>query len=310
MTRLKSPLYVSLYMLAVLIAVMFILPLPASALDIASLKTERHVLVPGTNASFAPAPGLVLASEFSGFESKNRGIEVIVAFLDGHIRGIEEGFTEASFTSLGMNLMAKGTFTIDSRHAVLYKVLHDDGNMRWGKWVMLAENGPGTLVVNAVFVSGDTNAAVELEQMLKGVYMETFAAAAVPAMPEEAGPVEPSREEAAQSDEIAPEVVPGDDGSDTVSPATSLPANNADDDPDGFDRREALSILAREAPSSPDVTPHEERAQPAEPDDGEPEIRGAARIITEDGVIYAGDSSAAEETGLEDTAGDMASAEE
>jgi len=291
LTRLKSSLFVPLYMFAALLGILFILPPPASALDITSQKTERHVLVPGTNAFFAPASGLVLASEFGGFESKNRRIEVIVAYLDGPISGIEAGFTEASFESLGMNLLAKGDFTIDSRRAVLYKVLHDDGNMRWGKWVMLAENGPGTLVVNAVFVSGDADAAVQLEQMLKGVYMEPAGAAAVAAT----SPNEPARREVTHSSGIPPDALRG----------ANLPAGNANsinEGQDGFDRMEALSILARDVTSSPDATPQEERGQSAEPAGAEQERSGSARIITEDGVIYVGDSAAAEGTDLEEAA--------
>ena len=275
MTRLKSRFPVSAFLFVALSVIFFILPPQASALDITSQKTDRHVLVPGTNAFFAPSPNLVLASEFSGFESKNRRIDVIVAFLDGPIRSIEEGFTEDSFASLGMNLMAKGEFTIDSRRAILYKVMHDDGNMRWGKWIMLAENGPGTLVVNAVFVSGDTEASLELEQMLKGVYMDPVAASA----------------------ERPAYVSPGGNSSDP-SPVAGSPANN--NERDNFDRSEAISILARDVTSSPNAASADEREQPTqenntenETDNAEPERRGSARIITEDGVIYADDSTTA-----------------
>ena len=275
MPRPKLPIIVSLYILTVLIAILTVAPLSASALEIVSERTERHVLVPGTNAFFAPAPGLVLASDFSGFESRNRNIEVIVVFLDGPISSIEEGFTEASFASLGMNLLGKGDFMIDERRAVLYKILHEDGGARWGKWVMLAENGSGTLVVNAVFVSGDTEASLETEQMLKGVYMEPVTVAAA---------------------------------RDTSPPAGSAgAASQAENGQISFDRDEALSMLAREVAASTNVTSNDERPRPASDDTSEsesgdapaaqPERRGSARIITEDGVIYAGDASAADSGG-------------
>ena len=174
--RPRSTAPILLFLFAALIAALTLSSLPAQALDITSERTDNHVMVPGANAYFAPAPGLVRATSFTGFESRNRRIEVIAAHLDGPISSIEEGFTEDSFASLGMELLAKGEFTIDERRAVLYKVLHNDGNFRWGKWVMLADSGVGTLVVNAVFVSGDAEASVDLEQMLKGVYIETATA--------------------------------------------------------------------------------------------------------------------------------------
>lgn len=269
MTRLKFAIF------AALAVIHFVMPVPASALDITSQKTERHVLVPGTNAYFAAAPGLVLASDFTGFESKNRRIEVIVAYLDGPIESIEGGFSEASFTSFGMELLGKGELTIDTRRAVLYKILHDDGNIKWGKWVMLAEDGPGTLVVNAAFVSGDTDASMELEQMLKGVYMEPVITAAKEPAPSQIS-----------SDDAAGRVAAGDVPSPGSADVSSKPQRG--DGEVSFDRQEAIAILAKEVGMSQntgeDTTERDTSAD-------KPERRGAVRIITEDGVVLIGDAA-------------------
>lgn len=291
-----------------MICIMLIPPLPVSALEIISKKTEKHVLVPGTNACFAPASGLVAASEFSGFESKNRKIEVIVVYLDGPLNSIEEGFTEASFASLGMNMLSKGGFTIDSRRAVLYKVLHDDGSTKWGKWVMLAEDGPGTLMVNAIFVSGDSDAASELEQMLKGVCMEPMAGAE---KTEETSPGEPAAEHPAPSLDISADIASGDAVSHTAS-QDNIPARSADTQI-SFDKNEALSILTKEVASSQESVSDDEREQPVSEPAGaasadKPERRGSARIITEDGVVYIGGQTDTPAESVRETAsGDVTS---
>jgi hypothetical protein len=125
-----------------------------------------------TGAFFVPAPGLTPADSLDGFESKERNIQVIVANFGAPLDEISKGFTEETFKAMGMELKSRGEFTVNGARAFLFKVLHPRADTNWGKWIMLAENGDNTIEVNAVFVSGDADAASDLEAMLKGVYME------------------------------------------------------------------------------------------------------------------------------------------
>jgi hypothetical protein len=158
--------------------VLYSAPSRAAILEVINEKTESHVASPGTNAFFIPPQGLALSSRFSGFESPERGIEVIAVNIAAPFADIEAGFSEASFRSRGMEMKSRGELIINGRKAVLFKVLHPDGTAYWGKWIMLAENGSNTLVVNAVFVSGDAKAAGDLETMLKGTFLEADAQSA------------------------------------------------------------------------------------------------------------------------------------
>jgi hypothetical protein len=142
------------------------------ALEITNQKSDRHVEAADTGAFFVPAPGLASTDSLNGFESKERNIQVIAANFGAPLDEIAKGFTEESFKAMGMELKSRGEFTVNGARAFLYKVLHPRADANWGKWIMLAENGGGTLEVNAIFVSGDAEAAGDLEAMLKGVYME------------------------------------------------------------------------------------------------------------------------------------------
>ncbi|MDR2779857.1 MAG: hypothetical protein LBB28_01895, partial [Synergistaceae bacterium] len=144
--------------LAFLAVLLFALTANASTLQVTNQKTDGHVAAPGTNVYFIPARELSPASAFGGFESKGRRIEVIVANIDAPFDEIAASFTDASFRSKGMELKSRGDLTINGGRAVLFKVLHPDAGINWGKWIMLAENNASTLVVNAVFISGDTDA--------------------------------------------------------------------------------------------------------------------------------------------------------
>jgi hypothetical protein len=155
-----------------LAALLFASAADASALQVTNRKTGAHVAVPGTNVYFVPAGELTPASAFGGFESKSRRIEVIAVNIDAPFDDIAAGFTDESFRAKGMELKSRGDLTINGGKAILFKVLHPDAGINWGKWIMLAENGESTLVVNAVFISGDADAASDLEIMLKGVYLD------------------------------------------------------------------------------------------------------------------------------------------
>jgi hypothetical protein len=158
--------------LAFLAALLIVSAADASTLQVTNQKTDKHVAVPGTNVYFVPARELSLASAFGGFESKGRRIEVIAVNIDAPFDEIAAGFTDASFRSKGMELKSRGDVAINGRKAILFKVLHPDSGINWGKWIMLAENADSTLVVNAVFISGDADAASDLEIMLKGLYID------------------------------------------------------------------------------------------------------------------------------------------
>jgi hypothetical protein len=147
-------------------------PSAVYALEITNPKSDRHVETAGTGAFFVPAPGLTSAASLDGFESKERRIQVVVANFGAPLNEIAKGFTEETFKSMGMELKSRGEFTVNGARAILFKVLHPSGGTNWGKWIMLAENGDNTITVNAAFVSGDAEAASDLEVMLKGVYME------------------------------------------------------------------------------------------------------------------------------------------
>jgi hypothetical protein len=274
-----------------------------AALEITNQKTAEHVGVPGMNAHFAPAPGLKLASAFDGFESRARRVEVIVANIAAPFPVIEDGFTESSFKSGGMQMMSRGDFMVNGARGVLFKVMHPDGETKWGKWVMLVENGQDTLVVNAAFVSGDAQAASDLERMLKSVYL---------------APVESARseseislgtpEDGSASADMTPSVPPAasKDSRQGAAGAESVLRSVSRDISVSFDKKEALSNIVRDITASADAAPERENillspdVSSIDASSGDESAvsgdrrtrRNAVRIITEEGIVTSGDASA------------------
>lgn len=141
----------------------------AAAAALSNELSPKHVLVPGTDAYFVPAPGLALSTLFDGFESAARKIEVIVANLKEPYDTISRGFTDEALKTRGVDVKSRGLLTINGAEGVLIKALHIDGTNKWAKWILLLDCGERTLVVNGVFVSGDDAAAKDVETMIKGV---------------------------------------------------------------------------------------------------------------------------------------------
>ncbi|GHV56654.1 hypothetical protein FACS1894216_20740 [Synergistales bacterium] len=137
--------------------------------NITNAPSAKYELAPGGHAYFRPALGLKASERFDGFESRSRRIEVIVANINAPYDEIDDGFTDAALMSEGVKALSRGLLRINGARGVLIKALHEDGRDRWGKWILLLENGRDTLVVNGIFTAGDAPASVDVMTMLKSV---------------------------------------------------------------------------------------------------------------------------------------------
>jgi hypothetical protein len=137
--------------------------------------TAGHVEAPGTGAYFVLAKDMSLSDRFSGFASEARGIEVVVANIKSPYNTISEAFTDSTLKTRGLEVGSKATLTINGADATLFKALHQEEGKKWGKWILLLDSGQETIVVNGMFVSGDGDAARDVEMMLKSVVVKNEA---------------------------------------------------------------------------------------------------------------------------------------
>jgi hypothetical protein len=144
----------------------------AADVNITNELTENHIEAPGTAAYFVPAKGMSPSDRFSGFASDTRNIEVIVANIKSPYKTISEAFTESTLLTRGLEVGSTAELSINGSDATLLKALHKDGGKKWGKWILLLDSGKNTLVVNGVFVSGDGDAAKDVEAMIKSVVVK------------------------------------------------------------------------------------------------------------------------------------------
>jgi acetaldehyde dehydrogenase (acetylating) len=144
-----------------------------AAVEIENALTAEHVRVPGLDAYFIPVTGMSLSERFNGFATGARKIEIIVADIKVPYMELYEKFTDSVLKDRGIVVGSRGSLTINGSVATLLKALHADGDNKWGKWIMLLDDGgDGTIVANGVFVSGDSDAAKDVEAMLKSVVVK------------------------------------------------------------------------------------------------------------------------------------------
>jgi hypothetical protein len=95
-----------------------------------------------------------------------------VANIKSPYKAISDAFTESTLQTRGLEVGSKAKLSINGSEATLLKALHKDGDKKWGKWILLLDSGENTLVVNGVFVSGDGDAAKDVETMIKSVVIK------------------------------------------------------------------------------------------------------------------------------------------
>lgn len=141
----------------------------AEVIEIKNTDSPGYVDLRSVEAKFIPMEGMLQSQRFDGFELNGKNIEVIVASIAAPYSGIAENFTKETLKMRGVDLLSRTEVEINGRRGVLVKAIHPDAGTKWGKWLLIVDNGSATLVVNGVFLSGDTDAAVGLERMLKSV---------------------------------------------------------------------------------------------------------------------------------------------
>lgn len=141
----------------------------ADVIDIKNADGPGYVDLRSAEAKFRPMDGMIQSQRFDGFELQGKNVEVIVASIISPFDTIAENFTKETLKMRGVDLLSRTLVNINGRSGVLVKAVHQDGDTKWGKWLLIVDNGGSSLVVNGVFLSGDTDAAVGLEKMLKSV---------------------------------------------------------------------------------------------------------------------------------------------
>lgn len=153
----------------------FLCETPGQAAEVKHIRndlTPAHVRIFDTDAYFVPAKGLVPDKSSDRFASSQRGIEIIAATVDSPYLEIRNGFTDSALASRGVEVKSRGALTINGADAVLIKALHKSDGKKWGKWILLLDEGENrTLVINGIFVGGDGDAAKDVESMLKSVVL-------------------------------------------------------------------------------------------------------------------------------------------
>jgi hypothetical protein len=144
-----------------------------AAVDIINELTEGHTRMPGTNIYFIIPGDMRPSDRFNGFASDGRGIEVVVASIKSPYSEISGVFTDANLLTRGVKIGSRGYITVNGSTGILLKALHEDGDKKWGKWIMILEDGNDSLVVNGIFASGDADAARDVEAMLKSVVLKS-----------------------------------------------------------------------------------------------------------------------------------------
>ncbi|MDR1471325.1 MAG: hypothetical protein LBS75_02270 [Synergistaceae bacterium] len=192
-----------------------------------------------------------MSKRFDGFESETRAVEVVVVNIKSDFDGIVKNFTELSLKSRGVELRSRGDLVINGGRAVLFKAFHPDGDRNWGKWILLSENGGNTLVVNGIFVSGDAEAAEDVEAMFKSLFLDIASFDAVPASYPASGDALP------MSGDI-PQVVPDLDWASAITSSGDLVSNDessadaSSSEAEGFDIDSLLLGIYYDRASSAD----------------------------------------------------------
>lgn len=157
--------------LSALIALAALALCAAAEAEVVITNSERdgYADLQAVYAKFELPKGMLRSSRFDGFESPDRNIEIVAALLRAPYPSIAENVNADTLKMRGVEVLSRTEISVNGHSGILIKAIHQDEGTKWAKWIMVLENGDGTLVVNGVFVSGDADAAVAVESVMKSV---------------------------------------------------------------------------------------------------------------------------------------------
>lgn len=132
---------------AMIVAAAAILMVAASEVTIA----QQPVRVSGTKVSLVPPAGFSPAARYPGFERRDPHASIMVTELPGPAAQMQRGMTPGRLASRGMHLLGSSRHLVDGHEALLLRLSQNAGGYEVLKWMLIAGDDDGTVMVVATF---------------------------------------------------------------------------------------------------------------------------------------------------------------
>lgn len=121
--------------------------------ELPAVKTENHILIPGTNISMVPPKSFLLSGNFKGFQNPaDQTSMIMVMEIPGPFSEVVKGFNAEMLQSKGMDLKAKKAIKVAGHEGFLIELNQEANGMAFSKHILVYGDEKSTMFINATYL--------------------------------------------------------------------------------------------------------------------------------------------------------------
>ena len=137
-----------------------------------SLEGASHVRVADTSVLLSPVSGYERIKDKPLLLWNAEKMAILVEIIEHPYSAVAVAMDEKSFRADGMELKSRTELSFNGKPALFFKVLDVKSGKKWAKWLLLLGEKERSVLVVGSFLSGNQNASMAIEKMLKSVVIK------------------------------------------------------------------------------------------------------------------------------------------
>ena len=137
-----------------------------------SLEGASHVRVADTSVLLSPVSGYERIKDKPLLIWNAEKMAILVETIEHPYSAVAVAMDEKSFRADGMALKSRTELSFNGKPALFFKVLDVKSGKKWAKWLLLLGEKERSVLVVGSFLSGNQNASMAIEKMLKSVVIK------------------------------------------------------------------------------------------------------------------------------------------
>ena len=137
-----------------------------------SLEGASHVRVADTSVLLSPVSGYERIKDKPLLLWNAEKMAILVETIEHPYSAVAVAMDEKSFRADGMALKSRTELSFNGKPALFFKVLDVKSGKKWAKWLLLLGEKERSVLVVGSFLSGNQNASMAIEKMLKSVVIK------------------------------------------------------------------------------------------------------------------------------------------
>lgn len=156
------------------IIILLFLSISGFSQELPTEKTEKHILIKGTNIFLIPPNTFEPSQNFKGFQNPNDPTSMIMAMeIPGPYNEVIKGFSGEMMKARGMDLISKQEVSIAGFEGLIIELNQATNGMVFSKRILIYGNEKASTFINGVYLKDSVNLGESIKASVLTTYVDT-----------------------------------------------------------------------------------------------------------------------------------------